>query len=113
MFLSKKWILSIIGLTATSFLILLLIQFVWIRKSIDINRRQFADRMIVVTNNIRDAFMLDKPLQKKYLSGLWGRHDLFTGDFNLQRPEGIIKQKMDSVLAANKLPLSTSMTGRL
>ena len=41
-------------------MILLVIQFGWIRKSIDINRRQFADRMVVVTNNIRDAFMQDK-----------------------------------------------------
>ena len=60
MFLSKKWILSIIAVTGISFMILLVIQFGWIRKSIDINRRHFADRMVVVSNNIRDAFLEDK-----------------------------------------------------
>ena len=113
MFLSKKWILSIIAVTAISFVILLVIQFGWIRKSIDINRRHFADRMVVVTNNIRDAFMQDKSLQNKYLTGSLGRYDLFVGDVSMQRLEGIIKQKLDSVLETNKMPLSTSMTGRL
>ena len=113
MFLSKKWILSIITVTGISFMILLVIQFGWIRKSIDINRHQFADRMVVVTNNIRDAFSLDKSLQNKYLSGSLGRYDLFVGDVSMQRLEGIIKQKLDSVLEVYKMPLSTSMTGRL
>ncbi|HET7001936.1 MAG TPA: HAMP domain-containing sensor histidine kinase [Puia sp.] len=113
MFLSKKWILSIIAVTGISFMILLIIQFGWIRKSIDISRRHFADRMVVVTNNIRDAFLQDKSLQKKYLTLSFGRHDLFVGDVNMQRMEGIIKQKLDSVLEAYQMPLSTSMTGRL
>jgi signal transduction histidine kinase len=113
MFLSKKWILSIIAVTAISFMILLVIQFGWIRKSIDINRRQLADRMVVVTNNIRDAFMQDKSLQNKYLTGSFGRNDLFVGDVGMQRLEAIIKQKLDSVLVVYKMPLSTSMTGRL
>jgi signal transduction histidine kinase len=94
-------------------MILLVIQFGWIRKSIDISRRHFADRMIVVTNNIRDAFQQDKALQNKYLTGSFGRYDLFAGNVSIQRLEGIIKQKLDSVLEAYKMPLSTSLTGRL
>src|SRR5258708_36442161 len=93
MFLSKKWIVSIIAVTGISFMILLVIQFGWIRKSIDISRRHFADHMIVVTNNIRDAFQQDKALQYKYLTGSFGRYDLFAGDVSMQRLEGIIKQK--------------------
>ena len=73
MFLSKKWILSLIAVTGISFMILLVIQFGWIRKSIDMNRRLFADRMVVVTNNIRDAFLDDKLLQDKYLNGSLGK----------------------------------------
>ena len=113
MFLSKKWILSMIAVTGISFMILLVIQFGWIRKSIDTNRRHFADRMIVVSNNIRDAFLDDKSLRDKYLTGHFGRYDLFAGDINVQRLEGIIKKKLDSVLEASGMPLSTSMTGRL
>ena len=59
MFLSKKWILSMIAVTGISFMILLVIQF----DDQKINRYQpssFADRMIVVSNNIRDAFLDDK-----------------------------------------------------
>src|ERR1700759_5210396 len=113
MFLSKKWILSIITITGISFMILLVIQFGWIKKSIDINRRHFNDRMVAVTHNIRDAFILDKSLQNKYLTGSFGRNDLFAGNVGMQRLEGIIKQKLDSVLDVYKMPLSTSMTGRL
>jgi two-component system phosphate regulon sensor histidine kinase PhoR len=113
MFLTKKWILSIIAVTGIAFMILLVIQFGWIRKSIDMSHRQFADRMVVVSNNIRDAFMDDKSLQNKYLNGSLRRYDLFTGDVSMQRLEGIIKQKLDSVLEAYKMPLSTSMIGRL
>ena len=92
MFLSKKWILSMIAVTGISFMILLVIQFGWIRKSIDTSRRHFADRMIVVSNNIRDVFLDDKSLQNKYLTGYFGRYDLFAGDINVQRLEGIIKK---------------------
>ena len=102
-----------IAVTGIAFMILLVIQFGWIRKSIDISRRHFADRMIVVTNNIRDAFQQDKALQNKYLTGSFGRYDLFAGDVSMQRLEGIIKQKLDSVLEAYNMPLSTSLTGRL
>ena len=113
MFLTKKWILSIIAVTGISFMILLIIQFGWIRRSIDINRRHFTDRMVVVTNNIRDAFQRDRSLQNKYLTGSFGRHDLFAGDVSMQILEGIVKQKLDSVLEVYKIPRSTSMTGRL
>ena len=94
-------------------MILLIIQFGWIRRSIDINRRHFTDRMVVVTNNIRDAFQRDRSLQNKYLTGSFGRHDLFAGDVSMQILEGIVKQKLDSVLEVYKIPRSTSMTGRL
>ena len=113
MFLTKKWILSIISVTGISFMILLVIQFGWIRKSIDVNRRHFTDRMVVVSNNIREAFLDDQALQKKYLTGSFGKQDLFEADMNMRILEGIIKQKLDSVLEVYKMPLSTSMTGRM
>jgi len=99
--------------TGISFMILLVIQFGWIRKSIDVNRRHFSDQMVVVSNNIREAFLNDLSLQKKYLTGSFSRHDLYVADMNIQRLEGIIKQKLDSVLEVYKMPLSTSLTGRM
>lgn len=100
-------------MTGISFMILLVIQFGWIRKSIDVNRRHFSDQMVVVSNNIREAFLNDLSLQKKYLTGSFSRHDLYVADMNIQRLEGIIKQKLDSVLEVYKMPLSTSLTGRM
>jgi two-component system, OmpR family, phosphate regulon sensor histidine kinase PhoR len=99
--------------TGISFMILLVIQFGWIRKSIDVNRRHFSDQMVLVSNNIREAFLNDLSLQKKYLTGSFSRHDLYVADMNIQRLEGIIKQKLDSVLEVYKMPLSTSLTGRM
>ena len=57
MFLSKKWIIIIISVTGIAFMILLIIQFGWIRTSIEVNRRHFADRMMIVSNNICEAFL--------------------------------------------------------
>lgn len=113
MFLTKRGILSIISITGIAFMILLVIQFGWIRKSMDINRRHFADRMVVVSNNLREAFLTDKALQKKWLTGEFGRQDLFTGDVNMQRFEGIIKKKLDSVLKATEMPESSELHGRM
>ena len=45
MFLSKKWIFILIALTGISFMILLVIQFGWIQKSLEINRQQFDLRI--------------------------------------------------------------------
>ena len=94
-------------------MILLVIQFGWIRKTIDVNRRHFADRMVVVSNNLREVFLMDKNLQKKWLTGKMGREDLYRGDVNLQRFEGVIKKKLDSVLVASAIPVSTELTGRM
>jgi len=113
MFLTKRGILTIISITGIAFMILLVIQFGWIRKTIDVNRRHFADRMVVVSNNLREVFLMDKNLQKKWLTGKMGREDLYRGDVNLQRFEGIIKKKLDSVLVASAIPVSTELTGRM
>lgn len=113
MFLTRKGILSIIAVTGIAFMVLLVIQFGWIRKSMDINRRHFADRMIVVSNNVREAFLVDRALQKKWLSEKSGRVDLYNGNVHTQYFEGIIKKKLDSVLRGFNMPESSSLTGRL
>jgi two-component system, OmpR family, phosphate regulon sensor histidine kinase PhoR len=113
MFLTKKGILSIIAITGLAFMILLIIQFGWIRKSMDINRRHFADRMVVVSNNVRVSFLTDKALQKKWLSGKPERLDLYSGDVAMHTLEAVIKKKLDSVLEIFKMPPSSALVGRL
>jgi len=113
MFLSKKWIIIVISVTAIAFVILLIIQFGWIRTSIQVNRRHFIDKMMIVSNRAKDAFLCDKPLYNAWLSGSPGRHELFMGDRSVQDLEKIIRYKLDSVLKQEEMPLSSEITGRM
>lgn len=113
MFLSKKWIFSIIAITGISFLILLIIQFGWIRKSIEINRRHFDDKMLIASNDIRTAFLSDKPLQKEYLSDGYERGFLFNGNPKTERLESTIRLKLDSVLKSEEIPVTSRISGKL
>lgn len=96
-----------------AFLVLLFIQYGWTRKSIEISRRHFADKMLITSNSIRKAFMSDKALQATYLSVPVGKEELFKTKLPEQGIEFIIKRKVDSVLKANEMPLSEAFAGRV
>ncbi|MES1216463.1 MAG: HAMP domain-containing sensor histidine kinase [Bacteroidota bacterium] len=112
MFLSKRWILIIISVTGIAFMILLVIQFGWTQKSIELNRRHFDDRMRIVSNKIREAFFKDKNLQKNWLSGSVELQELFQGTTNTENLEAIVRQKLDSTLKAEQMPLTSKVAGR-
>ncbi|MCW3108831.1 MAG: hypothetical protein JWQ09_3337, partial [Segetibacter sp.] len=112
MFLSKKWIFILISISGISFLVLLVIQFRWITKSIELDRQHFDDRMMVILNKIDGAFLSDKLFQKTYLSGSEETKDFVVVTNRRQTFEGIIHYKVDSVLEAEKAPLSASIIGR-
>jgi signal transduction histidine kinase len=119
MFLSKKWIFSIIAVTGVSLLLLLLIQFGWIRWSIENNRRHFDDRMIIASNDIRKAIVRYDWLQAEGSAGniLPGR--FFTsgpgtgGSEGTNRFPGALQQMVDSVLRAGGMPPSVGIIGRI
>jgi two-component system phosphate regulon sensor histidine kinase PhoR len=113
MFLSKKWIIIIIAVTGMAFLVLLFIQYGWTRKSIEINRRHFTDRMLLSTNNIRRAFLKDKVFQATYLSDRDDDQELFESKDPRQGLESSIKHKLDSVLKADEMPQSQVLSGRV
>lgn len=94
MFLAKKWIFSIISVTGVALLLLLLIQFVWIRRSIDGNRRHFDDKMTIATNDIRRAYLKDDSLRE--------------GRVGFDKK---LKEKVDSVLKAAAMPLTVKVLG--
>lgn len=112
MFLSKKWIIIIISLTGIAFMILLIIQFAWIKTSIEVNRRHFTDRMMIVSNKVCEAFLADKPMHKSWLSAPLEAQDLFKGKSTTKAFETVIKHKLDSVLQAEQMPLSAEVSGR-
>jgi len=93
-------------------MILLIIQFGWIRTSIEVNRRHFADRMIAVSNTICQAFYADKALARHWLSRAVETRDLLKGNRATKDLEDIIKHKLDSVLLAKEMPLSADISGR-
>jgi len=112
MFLSKRWIILIIAVTGVALMILLIIQFAWIRTSIEVNRRHFADRMMVVSNKICEAYYADKAIAKEGLTGAVRTQDLFKGNSDTTVIEKAIKHKLDSVLRAEQMPLSSEISGR-
>jgi len=93
-------------------MILLIIQFGWIRTSIEVNRRHFADRMMVVANKICEAYYADKSLAKDVPAGPVKTQDLFKGNDDTKLIEKAIKHKLDSVLRAEQMPLSSEISGR-
>ena len=112
MFLSKRWIIIIIAVAGVALMILLIIQFGWIRTSIEVNRRHFADRMMVVSNKICEAYYADKALIKKGITGSVNTVDLFKGNSDTNVFEKAIRHKLDSVLQAEQMPLTSEISGR-
>ena len=112
MFLSKKWVLSIVAVTGLTFMILLVIQFGWIKTSVEVSRRHFADRMIIVSNTIQKAFAWDKKVQN-FLSLPASAEDLFTANSGNKILERLIKEKVDSILRAEQLPVTSVIAGRI
>jgi two-component system, OmpR family, phosphate regulon sensor histidine kinase PhoR len=111
MFLSKKWIFSIISIAGVSLLILLLIQFVWIRKSIEGNRRHFDDKMTIAGNSIRKAFLEDEFLRAPDTIADLRSHLFFSsrqGPVDFKRN---LKAKIDSVLIAAGMPVTAEIVG--
>jgi signal transduction histidine kinase len=111
MFLSKKWIFSIISIAGVCLLILLLIQFVWIRKSIDNNRRHFDDKMTIAGNSIRRAFLEDHSLRSPDTITDLGSHVYFSSRLGTIDFERNLRRKVDSVLRAADLPLTVDFVG--
>ena len=68
MFLSKKWIFILIALTGVSFMILLVIQYGWVQKSLALNRQQMDLRIRENSIRIRQAFLADKAFVHAYQS---------------------------------------------
>jgi signal transduction histidine kinase len=109
MFLSKKWIFLLIAITGLSFILLLVIQFGWISKSVEMNRRQLDSRMREVSSMIRQAFLADSWFQKKFLSDSQGYEGSQYVTFSDASTLDVIRRKADAVLQTHDLPVSASI----
>src|SRR3954463_7042739 len=96
MFLCKKIILGIISLTGILFSILVIIQFIWIKRSVEVSRRQFENKMEVVHDRIYTAYRADKNFAAIVPASL--PQDLFQEDSQTRQFDIAILHLLDSVL---------------
>jgi len=112
MFLSKKWIFILIGLTGISFMILLVIQYGWVQKSLDLNRQKQDLGIRENSIRIKQAFLADKGFVKAYLSQPGERQDFIAAKNDGNGMGRAVKQKIDSILALAGSSLSSDIFSR-
>jgi len=112
MVLSKKIIGVIISVAIASFIILFVIQFFLIKKAISANRQDFSGKMTIVRKGLYTAFpprMSDHDL----IGGDTATQNLFQKGEPTLLIEKILRSKMDSLLKANNIFLTYSLSGRV
>lgn len=113
MFLSKKWILTLLSITGILFMTLLIIQFGWIGKTVQIEQQRLANTIRNVSGMIRESFLSDSNFQKKYLSGFTNITDFSIEGNPKNDLELNVKHKIDSMLKTQHVPLSSRISGRI
>jgi signal transduction histidine kinase len=112
MVLSKKIIAGIISIAVASFVILFVIQFFLIKNTIAVNRQEFSTKMVDVRKDIHECFPPGinewEALAPDSLP-----QNLFLKNMPLAALENFIRGKVDSVLKANKIFLSYSLSARV
>ena len=109
---SKKLIISIISLTGLLFGILVIIQFVWIKRSVEVSRRQFENKMEVVCDRIYTIYNADKKLQSlAKLNDL--PQDLFKGKIETKEFSIAVSKLLDSALKSQDIYLPCRVAGVL
>ena len=108
MFLSKKWILILIALTGISFMILLVIQFGWMQKSLELNRQQFDLSIRENSIKLRQSFLSDKAFQKAYLAEPGERNDFIAANNSTGLGHAIKQKTVRAVEGLSKYTNSNS-----
>ncbi len=100
-----------IALTGVSFMILLVIQYGWMQKSLTLNRQKQELNIRENSIRIRQAFFDDKSFVKAYLSQPGERKDFIAAKSEGDAMGSAVKQKIDSILAiSGTSPSSTIHT---
>ncbi len=95
------------------FLILLTIQYGWVRKSIEMNRTQLSEKMRVVTNRIHRALNANNSSLDVYLQRYEQREYPLEKQTSKHALNSFIKSTVDSVLKAEHIPLSSQVKSRI
>jgi signal transduction histidine kinase len=111
MVLSKKKIIAIISVTGVLFSILLIIQFIWIKRSVEVSRKQFDNKMDVIRFHVRQAFYADKNLNAMLKTDSY-QHDLFNNNSRTNKIELPISYLLDSIFKSQGVYMPCKVAGR-
>ncbi len=112
MHLSKKLIIVIISLTGILFAILLSIQFIWIKKSVEVSRRQFENKMEIVRDRLYKSFRAEKNFHAtSAFTAL--PEDLFKKNSETKQLDLAVLNVLDSVFKSQDIYLPCKVAGRV
>ncbi len=112
MFLSKKFIIGIISLTGIFFTILLVIQFIWIKKSVAVTNQQFANKILVVRDQIFKTFKTNNRIATAYVPDNLPM-DLFSGNNDATQFDNAVSHLLDSIFKRQEIYLECKLAGRV
>ncbi|MEP6595427.1 MAG: HAMP domain-containing sensor histidine kinase [Ginsengibacter sp.] len=112
MFLSKKLIIAIISLTGILFAILVIIQFIWIKRSVEVSRRQFENKMEIVRDRIYKSYRTDKDFNVAIVPASLPQ-DLFKENNQTKQFDIAVLHLLDSVLKSQDIYLPCRVAGRV
>ena len=112
MLLSKKLIIAIVSLTGILFAVLLIIQFVWIKRSVDVSRQQFENKMDIVRDRIYKSFRADKNFYTIPVPSSLPQ-DLFRPNSTTKQFDSTVTHLLDSIFKSQDIYLSCKEAGRI
>ncbi len=110
MALSKKKIIAIISVTGVLFSILLIIQFIWIKRSVEVSRKQFDNKMDIVKFHVRQTLYADKNLNA-IIKPVSFQQDLFKGNDKGREIDNALLIMLDSVFKSQGVYMPCRVSG--
>jgi signal transduction histidine kinase len=112
MFLSRKMILAIISVTGILFSVLLIIQFIWIKRSVEVSQSQFENKMAMMADIVRKTFRKDKDLRTA-LSTTDKPQDLYKNNSETKGVDTIVSHVLDSIFKSHGIYMPCRVAGRI
>jgi signal transduction histidine kinase len=110
MALSKRKIIWIISVTGALFSILLIIQFIWIKRSVEVSRKQFDTKMDIVIFHVRQTLNADRYLNT-IMKPVSFQQDLFEKNSEPKVVDSALLNMLDSVFKSQGVYMPCKVSG--
>jgi signal transduction histidine kinase len=110
MVLSKKKIIAIISVTGILFSVLLIIQFIWIKRSVEVSRKQFENKMDMVKFHVRQTLYANNNLNALIKPASF-QQDLFKGSDKEREIDNALVSMLDSVFKSQGVYMPCKVAG--